>query len=282
MRLLANPLFIRMAAVLVVAVAAFVAAVFIIRGLRRRMVEDGPLPDNLGQEDTLYPYTAVIQQLKQQKFELQNEQQTQRRRAKASESMAAAVIANLPCGVLFVAPNGLIKQCNAAAKQILGFASPLGMSLDDLFRDAHGVQDSGESMRVADAFKNALRDHMRADFEASYFTAGGEERSLKFSLIALSAAPGEALGLAAVIADESAAADFRRSRIMHSEISAEMALELRNSLSSIREWAARAATAADPQASAHLASDISAEAERLDRKVGGFLASTTKAASAGA
>lgn len=281
MRLLANPPFIRMGVVLAVAVAAFVAGVFIIRALRRQIVEEGALPDNLGQEGTLYPYTAVIQQLKQQKFELQNEQQTQRRRAKASESMAAAVIANLPCGVLFVAPHGLIKQCNAAARQILGFASPLGMSLDDLFRDTRGTQDSGESIRVADAFKAALQERTRADFDASYYTAAGEERSLKFALIPLNAGPGETLGLAAVIADETAAADLRKSKVMHSEISSEMALELRNSLSSIRELAVRVAAAGDPQVCAHLANDISAEAELLGKKVGGFLAGT-KAASAGA
>ncbi|HEX6802766.1 MAG TPA: PAS domain-containing protein [Terriglobales bacterium] len=280
MKLLANPIFIRMAAVLVVFAIAFVAGIVVIRLLRRRMVEDSTLPDNLGQEDTVYPYTAVIQQLKQQKFELQNEQQLQRRRAKAYENMATAVIANLPCGILFVTPNGLVKQCNNAARQILGFASPLGMSLEALFRDATCVLDSGSSIRVAEAFKSALQQQVRSSFETSYRTAGADERSLRVTLIPLTAAPGESAGMAAVIADESASADSRRARIMHSEISAEMALELRNSLGIIRDCARQLAVSAPSHVPAHFAEDICAQAERLDKVVGGFLAGKAAAASA--
>ena len=87
----------------------------------------------------------MIQNLKQQKFELQNEHAIQKRRAKTSEHITAAVIANLPCGVLFIGPNGLVKQANAAARQLLGFASPLGMSPDELFRKTTAVPESGES-----------------------------------------------------------------------------------------------------------------------------------------
>ena len=272
MRVLANPLFLKMAVAFVVSASAFVAGVFVIRALRRRMVEGSTLPESLGRESTVYPYTAVIQQLKQQKFELQNEQQLERRRAKAYETMATAVIANLPCGILLIASNGLVKQSNAAARQILGFASPLGMSLDALFRDATGILDSGSSVRVSEAFKAALQQPARTSLEAVYRTASGQDRTLRGTLIPLNAAPGELAGMAAVISDETATADSRRAKIMHSEISAEMALELRNSLAVIRDCARRLTTSTDSETAGHLVEDVVTEAERLDKVVGGFLA----------
>ena len=281
MKLLTNPVFIGMAVAFVISASAFVVGIFVIRGLRRRMVEDSTLPENPGWETTVYPYTAIIQQLKQQKFELQNEQQLQQRRAKAYESMATAVIANLPCGILLVAPNGLVKRSNAAARHILGFASPSGMNLDALFRDATAILDSGP-VRVAEAFKSTLQQPVRKDLEAVYRTANGEDRTLRFTLIPLHAAPGESAGMAAVITDETATADSRRAKIMHSEISAEMALELRNSLAVIRDCAGRLTTSIDSQAARHLAEDVVAEAERLDKVVGGFLAGKMAAAASAA
>ena len=282
MRLLANPVFARMALALLISASAFVAGIFVIRALRRKIVEDSTLPESLGREATVYPYTAVIQQLKQQKFALQNEQQLQQRRAKAYETMAAAVIANLPCGILFVAPNGLVKQSNAAARQILGFASPLGMNLDALFRDASGILDSGSSVRVSEACKATLHEPVRKSLEAVYRTVNGEDRTLRFTLIPLNAAPGESAGMAAVITDETATADSRRARIMHSELSAEMALELRNSLAVISDCARRLTASSDSQAARHLAEDVAVEAERLDKVVGGFLAGNIGAAASAA
>ena len=73
MRLVANPVFIRMMVAFLISASGLVAGIFAIRALRRKMVEDSTLPESLGRETTVYPYTAVIQQLKQQKFVLQNE-----------------------------------------------------------------------------------------------------------------------------------------------------------------------------------------------------------------
>lgn len=272
MKLLTNPIFVRMAAAFLIAIAAFVGGIVALRILRRRIIEDDVLPDNTGHENTLYPYSVVIQQLKQQKFELQTEQQTQRRRAKISEQITSAVIANLPCGVVFIAPNGLIKQANTAARRILGFASPLGMGLDELFRDAAYVLNSGESGRIADLFKKALQGQTPSPFESRYYTATGEERALGITLIPLSAPSGEALGVASVITDESSYADSRRAQLLQGEISAEMALELRNSLAAIRESAQQMSATNDQRSLANFATDISSEAERLERLVGGFLA----------
>jgi PAS domain-containing protein len=271
-KLLANPLFLRTAVVLFTAVAAFVGAVMVMRILRRRILEDDVLSDGPGTEETLYPYSAVIQELKQQKFVLQHEQKEQQRRAKTSEHVAAAVIANLPCGVLFIAPNGLIKQANPAARQILGFASPLGMSVNEVFRESKALSDSGKRSQITDVFKSALVEQLPAKaVEAEYDTPSGNSKYLKIAIVALHSPSGESLGIGCVVTDESAAANRRESDILRSENSAEMALELHTSLATIRECASRLAEADDRALASSLANDIAIETERLGKAVGGFL-----------
>ncbi len=278
-----SPLFVRMAAVLLAGVAAFVLGMVGVRWLRRQLVEGDGIPEDLGSENAtaLYPYSAVIQQLKQQKFALESEQQAQRRRTKTSEYITASMISHLPCGVLFVGPNGLVRQANAAAKKMLGFASPLGMSLADVFRDAEGNSESGG--KVAELFKSALQNKTQVThFESAYIAPSGDERELDFTLIPMCAPSGEIVGIASVMNDASATADYRRARAEQSETAAEMALELRTSLATIREWAERMGTATDRERTQSLAGDISAEAERLEKVVGGFLAGSREEQALGA
>ena len=272
MRLLANPVFTRMAFSLLAMLGAFAMGILGIRALRHKLVEEDSTSEGLGSEtDATFAYSAVIQNLKQQKFELQNEHAIQKRRAKTSEHITAAVIANLPCGVLFIGPNGLVKQANAAARQLLGFASPLGMSPDELFRNATAVPESGESTQLADAVRASLRDRQRDKLQASYENTSGEHKELSLTLIPLTVPPDDASGLACVIADETTAARLRHDDLLRSEISSEMALELRASLSIIRDCASRIASN-DTQIATDLASDITAQTDRLDKVVGSFLA----------
>lgn len=272
MKLLANPLFVRMAAVGVAAIVAFVVGIIAFRILRRRIVEDEIFADNLETDSSPFAYSAVIQQLKQQKFQLQHEQQEQQRRAKTSEHVSAAVIANLPCGILFISPNGLVRQANAAAKRILGFASPLGMSIEEVFRDAKAIAESGVPVKAADVLKSALRQETSStDLEFSYDSPSGSSTSLRLASTPLRTPAGESLGIAAVITDESAAADRRRAELLRSEYSAEVALELHTSLATIREYASQTANAKNHDFARSLANDISLETERLGKVVGEFL-----------
>jgi len=281
-KLLTSPVFVRMAAVFLLAVAGFVVAIVAMRMLRRRIVEDDGLLGNSSSEDSIPLHTAtVIQQLKQQKFALQSEQQVERRRAKTSEHITTAIIANLPYGMLFTAPNGLVRQANAAARQILGFASPLGLSVGELFRDARVISESGSELKVAEVFESALRGKAHPDnFESRYFAANGEERTLKLTLISVCESSGETMGIACAISDTSEMADLRQAQVVRAETSAEMALELRTSLSTMREWAEQMSVTADPMRTRSLAADLSAEAERLNKLVGGFLAGRDKARAA--
>lgn len=282
MKLLTSPVFVRMAAVFLLAVAGFVVAIVAMRMLRRRIVEDDGLLGNSSSEDAIPLHTAtVIQQLKQQKFALQSEQQVERRRAKTSEHITTAIIANLPYGMLFTAPNGLVRQANAAARQILGFASPLGLSVGELFRDARVISESGSELKVAEVFESALQGKAHRDnFESRYFAANGEERTLKLTLISVCESSGETMGIACAISDASEMADLRQAQVVRAETSAEMALDLRTSLSTMREWAEQMSVTADPVRTRSLATDLSAEAERLNKLVGGFLAGRDKARAA--
>jgi signal transduction histidine kinase len=260
-----------MAGVLVSAVAAFVIGAFAMRFLRRRIVEDEVFADGFA-EDTIYPYSAVIQELKQQKFALQHDQQEQQRRAKTSEHVTASVIANLPCGILFVAANGLVRQANAAARQVLGFASPVGMSIEEVFRDSNALSESGEWVRAADVLKDALHDKpASADLEFYYDTPAKDSKSLRLRSISLHAPSGDSVGAAIVIIDESAVSHQRRTELLRSETSAELALELHTSLATIREYASQMAGSTDREFARTLANDISLETERLSKVVGGFL-----------
>ena len=281
MKLLANPMFIRMAALLISAVAAFIVGIVGTRMLRRGIIQDGEISG--GPSDAALPLQActVIQQLKQEKFALQNEQQLERRRTKNSEHVTAAIIANLPCGMLMVTPNYLICKANAAARQILGYASPLGMSVRELFRDTRILSPSSTGVTVGEAFESALRGTAELNhFECEYFTPNTQERRLQFNLIPVTGASGDVLGVACVISDQSAMAELRHAQTLRAQTSAEMALELRTSLSTIRQWVEHVGGTADAERVRDLAGDVSAETKRLEKVVGGFLAGNPKAGAA--
>jgi signal transduction histidine kinase len=59
-----------------------------------------------------------------------------------------------------------------------------------------------------------------------------------------------------------------------------MALELRNSLTTIAGYAQQLAASRDAELARQLAADIAAEAARLDRTIGGFLAGARARAAA--
>lgn len=272
MNLLANPVVMRMIALLAVALFAFFIGRLAIRHLRSSLSEEGapstaaPSPENF----PLQTYNAVIQQLKQQKHELESEQQAERRRAKKSENISAAVLSNLPCGVLFFTPNGLLRQSNATARRILGVASPTGMTMAEVFRDATTSSSGSVAQQLAESARAKSGPRM---FEARYVSPMAEERALEITIAPVNGADGEALGMACLINDKTDLARMHRRQEEHGEISAEMALALRSSLATISGYAQQLAAARDPELARHLAADVAAEAAHLDRTIGTFLAS---------
>ena len=281
MRLLTNPLVLRMAFGLFAAGVAFLVGMLLIRHMRRSLEDEASPESAVSQESfPLHTYHAVIQQLKQQKHELQATQQVERRRAKTSENISATILSNLSSGVLFFTPNGLIRQANPAARRILGFASPLGMNPQEIFRAAW-VDGTDSPAKLWELIETSLREKTPfARARADYQTPSGEDRVLDITVTSVRSANGEFIGAACLIADQTEIAEIRREREIHGEMSAEMALGLRNSLTTISGYAQQLAASRDADTARQLASDIAAEAAHLDRTIGGFLAGA-RAAKAG-
>ncbi len=295
MRILANPVVLRAIVVLVCATFAFMMGLFCIRALRKSIAEESDFssePTPSLETLPLHLYNTVIQQLKQQKHELQVQSKAEQQRARISENFSHAVLSNLSCGVLVFGTNGLVKTANPAAKAILGFASTTGMGAEDIFRDARvrpakwraasatGDESSNEPVCLADEVSSVLHEESkRREVEAEYETPGGEKRFIAVTVSPVPAAEGGLLGVTCLINDLSELEQIRRQQQLHGEISAEMALQLRTSLTTISGFAQQLANSRDADQSLQLASDIAHEAAQLDRSIGGFL--TTKRAAQG-
>jgi nitrogen fixation/metabolism regulation signal transduction histidine kinase len=289
-RLLGNPVILRAAVVFFCSTFAFFLALFLMRRVRKSISEDA----EISSEGTptletlpLHLYNTVIQQLTQQKQELQAQSQTEQQRARTSETLSQAVLSNLSCGVLVFGMNGLVKSSNPAAKEILGFASTTSMSAEDIFRGAvisheHGAleetsdqnrnESTTEPVCVADEVDAVLREGQnRRQVEAEYETPAGEKRFLAVTVSPVPAEDGSLLGVACVINDRSELECIRHQQELQGEVSAEMALQVRNSLATISGYARQLVSPRDPELTRRLATDIADEASQLDRRIGGFL-----------
>ena len=297
LKLLANPLLLRAAMVFFAAGGAFVVAILAMRAIRRNIAEEADLESGTAPTlDTLplHLYNTVIQQLKQQKHELQVQTHAEQRRARNTENFSHAVLSNLSSGVLVFGSNGLVKQANPAAKQILGFNSPSGMSAADIFRSAEVCSQiiptprqkttqtprKDAPSRLIDEVNSVLREGSKSrQVEAEYTTPAGIKVRVAVTVSPIPAADGSLIGAACLITDRSEFEQIRHQQLLHGEVSAEMALELRTSLTTISGYAQQLARNREPDLAPQLAADIASEAARLDRHIGGFLAA--KRATAG-
>jgi nitrogen fixation/metabolism regulation signal transduction histidine kinase len=285
-RAIANPLLLRALLVLIVTGFAFVLAIWLMRALRRNIAAEADIDSAAAPTLETLPfhlYNTVIQQLKQQKHELQVQTLAEQRRARTTENFSQTVLSNLSSGVLVFGINGLVKQANPAAKKILGFHSPSGMSAEDIFRgaalclpDASAVYSDGlgdVAGKLTDEVNAVLREGSKCrQVEADYTTPAGEKLRVAVTVSPVPAADGSLLGAACLISDRSEFERIRHQQQLHGEISAEMALELRTSLTTISGYAQQLARNREPELAPQLAADIANEAARLDRHIGGFLA----------
>jgi PAS domain-containing protein len=284
-RLFSNPLALRAIVILVAAGCAFLFAIFLMRQLRRNIAAEADLASDAPTLEALpvHLYNTVIQQLKQQKHELQVQTLTEQRRARTSENFSQTVLSNLPCGVLVFGLNGLVKQANPAAKEILGYRSLSGMSAENIFREAavcsehssavYADGSMSQPVRLAEEVHAVLHQgSKRRQLEADYTTPAGGSLHLAVTVSAVPAVDGSLLGVACLISDRSEFEQIRRQEQLQGELSAEMALELRTSLATISGYAQQLARNRDPDLAPQLAADVACEAANLDRRIGGFLA----------
>jgi PAS domain S-box-containing protein len=278
--------FLRAAMVFFCAGFAFFLALFLMRRMRRHISEECEIPEGSAPSVDSLPlhvYNMVIQQLKQQKHELLVQSQAEQQRARTSENFSHAVLSNLSCGVLVFGANGLVKTANPAAKAILGFASTTGMSSDDIFRGAEvcGARSTAgvfpdetdvPAIRISDEINAVLHEGIkRRQIEADYKTPAGEKRFLAITISQVPAADGNLLGVTCLINDLTELENIRRQQELQGEISAEMALQLRTSLTTISGYAQQLANNQDPEMAKEIATEIAHEAAQLDRTIGGFL-----------
>jgi nitrogen fixation/metabolism regulation signal transduction histidine kinase len=221
-KILANPILLRAAVVLFCSTFAFVFGLIMIRLLRKSITEDAEISSDAKpslETLPLHVFNTVIHQLKQQQQNDKAEAQAEQTRARTNEALNHAVISNLSCGVLIFGTNGLVKSSNPAAKTILGFISPTGMSAEDIFRGAvisrplsaeSNASDPGadelaeETICVADEVAAALRPDSRCrQVEAEYETPTEEQRFLAVTVSPVAAEDGTLLGVACVIDDRS-------------------------------------------------------------------------------
>jgi PAS domain-containing protein len=284
-----NPMVLRLGLLLLVGIAAFVVGALAIRGMRKSMVTE---TDSFSQSPLaaeglpIHSYHAVIQQLKQQKHELTAIQQADRRKAKASDTLSATVLANLSCGVLFFNSSGLVRQANSAARELLGFASPVGMRANELFRTATLQSSAGmtatttAAMTLDKAIAPALQgESVVRGVSLEYVTPDGASRVLDLTVSPVLAEDASLMGTTFVLTDRTELARIRQHQETQKELSAEMALGLRSSLTTIAGYAQQLASSRDPELARQLADDIARESAQLDRTIGRFLAGA-KAATA--
>jgi PAS domain-containing protein len=280
--LLANPMIMRMGLLLFAAALAFGLGLFLIRRLRTNLVMESESLDHTpltAEGLPVHAYHAVIQQLKQQKHELSSQQLAERRKAKASDTLSSTILANLSCGVLFFNSSGLVRQTNAVARDLLGFASPVGLHVGDLFRSATLRPESkllkpasDPTVTVEKALAPALAGTAAVrGLVVNYAKRDGESQVLEITASPVLAEDATLMGTTLVITDRTDIERIRHDQRMHQEISSEMALGLRHSLTTIAGYAQQLVCSRDAELARQLADGISREAAQLDRTIGSFL-----------
>ena len=143
-------------------------------------------------------------------------------------------------------------------------------------RGGHGR--SSLTVNVADGIAATIKSASSfGASDAEYVTPAGEDRVLQVMVSPVYAANAELLGAACLVNDQTEIAHMRREQELHGEMSAEMALELRNSVALISQYARDLASSKVPDAN-RVAADIAREAEHLEKSIGGFLAARRNAA----
>ena len=275
-----NPMVLCMGLLLFAALAAFGLSLFVIRRLRKNLVPEAESLNYapLAAEGLpVHAYHAVIQQLKQQKHELTTQRLSERRKAKASDTLSSTILSNLSCGVLFLNTSGLVRQANSAARKLLGFASPVGLQAADLFRTAtlrpeNNGSGAGSESSVEQALAPALAGKAAVrGLVLNYFARDGESHVLEVAASPVLAEDASLMGTTLVLTDKTDIERIRHDQKMHQEISSELALGLRNSLTTIAGYAQQLACSQDPELAHQLADSIAHEAAQLDRTIGSFL-----------
>ncbi len=283
MRLLTNPAVLSALLLFFAGLWAFILGVYLMRRVRKELVGGRDVaPRDTSPAFAMQAYNAVIQQLKEKETELQRLRQSATERASATENIAAAVLSNLPSGVVLFNANTLVQQANPAAREILGYATASGLHARDLFRGAvgsvkseAGTEDLGALPEVVGACLKNGRVFRR--LESEYATPGGEKRVLGITVSPVTSNAGERLGAACLITDLTQVSELsrqlrlRENLAVMGEMTAGMAHEFKNSLATIAGYSQMLADEKNPEIIRQFADKIRTETTTLTKTVTDFL-----------
>lgn len=302
-KLLDNPEFMKIAVTAAIGTFFFlvilVVGFLLYRKLRSEVRADALAPSatRISEDNSAFSlaaYEGVIRKLKDQEKELERLRKSERERAFESASMSEAVLSNLGSGVLLFNTAGLVRQANPAARALLGFASPTGLHIRDVFRGAHEVRlpvlpagDTSLAMLAevtgAQCLVTAVEQSMRQGLsfrrlEADYTAPDGAQRVLGVTISPVKGVAGEVLGAAVLVSDLteithlSRQVRLRENMAALGEMSAGIAHEFKNSLATISGYAQMlsAEETAKPT-DAQFAAKIASETTSLSRIVNDFL-----------
>jgi signal transduction histidine kinase len=285
-KLLTNPLVMKMIITFFFAALAFLGGVLLIRYLRRSIREESELGESSPPVEAAAfeaaAYRGVIQRLKEQERELERLHQIERQRAAKSENVSEAVISNLSSGVVLFDSAGLVKQANPAARSILGYASAFGLHARDLFRGAGPVRSDGPAAGTPETVPAAVEAALREGrsfrrLEADYVSPAQQARVLGVTLSPVKGRDGSSLGAACLVSDLTEIADLsRQMRLKENlaslgEMSAGIAHEFKNSLATVSGYAQMLAGEERPEVVREFAAKIARETDALTRIVTDFL-----------
>ncbi len=282
--LLTNPVVLRAILTFILAMAMLVLGVMFIRRMRRSIVKE-PSGRHVAGDETAFAieaYQGVIQRLKEQERELLRLRAEASSRASATENMSAVVLTNLTSGVLLFNNMGTVQQANHAARNILGYASPLGLHARDIFRTVTALRlENGETHSTGIALMQAVQIAIGQGtpfrrMEADYKTPAGENRVLGITLSPVKGSVGEGLGAACLVSDLThltaleREARTRQNMVALGEMSAGIANEFKRSLATITDYAQRLSSSGDAGAR-EFGERILDESTNLSRVVSDFL-----------
>lgn len=105
-------------------------------------------------------FQQTIADLKERQQELETKLRSETDRANASEAIGRALLENLSTPAVVFNRVGLVKQANPAARELFGYASPVGLSLNNLFDRASFVlppTDEAPPVAVPEVLRDAFR-----------------------------------------------------------------------------------------------------------------------------
>ena len=189
MKLLANPAVLQLIGLGLLIGATAVIGFLLVRGMRKSAMEGvGPTRTRIDSPNfATAAYQGVLANLKERETELKSQLTSESNRAEALETVSNAVLENIPTGVLVIAPNLLVKQANAAARSLLGYASPLNMHVKEVFRGLQTVELPSTNGALG-GIGQAVRDVFAKGAEyrgvpAAYSTPAGEAREFQIALL---------------------------------------------------------------------------------------------------